>query len=80
MKIRSRFFNDVLAGVSGINTEHDRRQAIVKALAATTADGIVLIAGKGHEHYQDIAGVKHPYLDAEVLLQQGYQRAGEQHA
>lgn len=75
-----QIFNDVLAGVAGINTEHDRRQAIVKALAATTADGIVLIAGKGHEDYQDIAGVKHPYRDADVLLQQGYRRAGVQHA
>lgn len=75
-----QIFNDALAGVSGINSEHDRRQAIVTALAATTADGIVLIAGKGHENYQEIAGVKHPYRDADVLLAQGYQRAGAQHA
>ena len=28
---------------------------------------IILVAGKGHEKYQDIAGVKHPFDDKEIL-------------
>jgi UDP-N-acetylmuramoyl-L-alanyl-D-glutamate--2,6-diaminopimelate ligase len=28
---------------------------------------VVLVAGKGHEQYQEIAGVKHPYSDAAVV-------------
>lgn len=43
--------------------EPDRRIAIEKALAMATPGDIVLIAGKGHETYQEIAGVKHPFDD-----------------
>ncbi|WP_010491925.1 UDP-N-acetylmuramoyl-L-alanyl-D-glutamate--2,6-diaminopimelate ligase [Paenibacillus elgii] len=41
----------------------DRRQAIQKAIARATSKDVVLIAGKGHETYQDIQGVKHPFDD-----------------
>jgi UDP-N-acetylmuramoyl-L-alanyl-D-glutamate--2,6-diaminopimelate ligase len=45
----------------------DRREAIRRAVAALQPGDILLIAGKGHEPYQEIAGVKHPYSDfAEV--------------
>lgn len=57
--------------------EHDRSVAIAQALDMTAADGIVVIAGKGHEQYQDIQGVKLPYSDAAVLLQLGYRKAGQ---
>jgi len=43
--------------------EQDRRLAIEKALHMAAAGDIVLIAGKGHETYQEIAGVKHPFDD-----------------
>ncbi|MFM9004342.1 MAG: UDP-N-acetylmuramoyl-L-alanyl-D-glutamate--2,6-diaminopimelate ligase [Flavobacteriales bacterium] len=45
----------------------DRREAI--KLACTLANGgdIVLIAGKGHERYQEVAGVKHPFDDFEIV-------------
>lgn len=41
----------------------DRRQAIAQTMAEAAAEDIVLIAGKGHEFYQEIEGVKHPFSD-----------------
>lgn len=46
--------------------EPDRRQAIAAALAEAQPGDILLIAGKGHEDYQEIAGVKHHFDDREV--------------
>jgi UDP-N-acetylmuramoyl-L-alanyl-D-glutamate--2,6-diaminopimelate ligase len=46
--------------------EVDRRTAIRKAIEVSTAEDVVVIAGKGHEPYQEIMGVKHPFHDAEV--------------
>ena len=45
--------------------ETDRALAIATTLAAADPSDVVLIAGKGHEPYQEIAGVRHPFLDAE---------------
>mgnify|MGYP001367918569 CR=1 FL=1 len=72
---------DALAvdGSERVQREHDRRLAIRSALVATAADGLLVIAGKGHENYQEIAGVRHPYRDADVLQELGYQRAGGGH-
>jgi UDP-N-acetylmuramoyl-L-alanyl-D-glutamate--2,6-diaminopimelate ligase len=42
----------------------DRRQAIAFAVLGAEPDDVVLIAGKGHEDYQEIGGVKHPFSDA----------------
>ncbi len=44
----------------------DRRTAIVQALRAARPGDLVLIAGKGHEPYQEICGVRHPFSDQEV--------------
>ncbi|MEE2729223.1 MAG: UDP-N-acetylmuramoyl-L-alanyl-D-glutamate--2,6-diaminopimelate ligase [Pseudomonadota bacterium] len=41
----------------------DRTQAVAYAIAHAQANDVVLIAGKGHENYQEIAGNKHPYSD-----------------
>jgi UDP-N-acetylmuramoyl-L-alanyl-D-glutamate--2,6-diaminopimelate ligase len=46
----------------------DRREAIKTAISLSKPDDIVLIAGKGHEKYQDIKGVKHHFDDKEELL------------
>jgi UDP-N-acetylmuramyl-tripeptide synthetase len=43
--------------------EPDRAQAIALAVARADARDVVLIAGKGHEDYQDIQGVKKPFSD-----------------
>ncbi len=40
-----------------------RAQAIAHAVAHARASDVLLIAGKGHEDYQEIAGVKHPFSD-----------------
>jgi UDP-N-acetylmuramoyl-L-alanyl-D-glutamate--2,6-diaminopimelate ligase len=45
----------------------DRDQAIKTAVSLAQAKDIILIAGKGHEKYQDINGVKHPFDDFEVV-------------
>ncbi|MCE7031977.1 UDP-N-acetylmuramoyl-L-alanyl-D-glutamate--2,6-diaminopimelate ligase [Lysobacter sp. GX 14042] len=46
--------------------ERDRRKAIDRAVAGARAGDIVLVAGKGHEPYQEIGGVRHPFDDAQV--------------
>ncbi|HRH36760.1 MAG TPA: UDP-N-acetylmuramoyl-L-alanyl-D-glutamate--2,6-diaminopimelate ligase [Flavobacteriales bacterium] len=45
----------------------DRREAIRQAVGMAKPGDVVLLAGKGHETYQEIAGVKHPFDDAAVL-------------
>jgi UDP-N-acetylmuramoyl-L-alanyl-D-glutamate--2,6-diaminopimelate ligase len=45
----------------------DRKEAIKTALSLSNAGDIVLVAGKGHEKYQEIKGVKHPFDDFEIL-------------
>ena len=45
----------------------DRKQAIKTAVNMAGPEDIVLIAGKGHEKYQEIKGVKHHFDDKEVL-------------
>jgi UDP-N-acetylmuramoyl-L-alanyl-D-glutamate--2,6-diaminopimelate ligase len=45
----------------------DRKEAIKTAISLAKPEDIVLIAGKGHEKYQDIKGVKHHFDDKEVV-------------
>jgi UDP-N-acetylmuramyl-tripeptide synthetase len=60
----------VLAGAgSQARAVEDRRAAIEAALAEAGANDTVLIAGKGHETTQEIAGTKHPFHDADVATQ-----------
>ena len=47
----------------------DRREAIKTAVSLSEKEDIVLIAGKGHEKYQDIDGIKHDFDDKQVLLE-----------
>ncbi|HJW18893.1 MAG TPA: UDP-N-acetylmuramoyl-L-alanyl-D-glutamate--2,6-diaminopimelate ligase [Flavisolibacter sp.] len=47
----------------------DRKQAIKTAVSMAQPEDIVLIAGKGHEKYQEIKGVKHHFDDKEVLVE-----------
>ena len=59
---------DILHGVKTdtAHMEPDRAQAIFKAVGSATADDIVLIAGKGHEDYQEVQGQKLRFSDIEV--------------
>lgn len=47
----------------------DRAQAIARAVQQAAAADVVLVAGKGHEDYQETAGVKRPFLDSAVAAQ-----------
>jgi UDP-N-acetylmuramoyl-L-alanyl-D-glutamate--2,6-diaminopimelate ligase len=59
----------------GISAEHfnrvlavsNRREAIRTAVALAQKGDIILLAGKGHETYQEISGVKHPFDDKKEL-------------
>ena len=48
----------------------DRAEAIRTATMLAKAGDIILVAGKGHETYQEIAGVRHHFDDREILLEQ----------
>ncbi len=48
-------------------TIQDREQAIKTAVRMAGPNDVILVAGKGHEKYQDIQGVKHPFDDKQVL-------------
>jgi UDP-N-acetylmuramoyl-L-alanyl-D-glutamate--2,6-diaminopimelate ligase len=61
---------DIKQGIvplSAVRVERDRRQAIQQALAAATPLDIILVAGKGHEDYQEIGGVRHAYSDRDTV-------------
>jgi len=61
---------DILVGMpAGQTVELDRAAAIRAAVAEATAKDIVLIAGKGHEDYQEIAGVRRPFSDVATAEQ-----------
>ncbi|HET7044588.1 MAG TPA: UDP-N-acetylmuramoyl-L-alanyl-D-glutamate--2,6-diaminopimelate ligase [Gaiellaceae bacterium] len=57
---------EVLAGAPQLEVEPDRRAAIELALAGAGEGDVVVIAGKGHEQGQEVAGVLHPFDDREV--------------
>jgi UDP-N-acetylmuramoyl-L-alanyl-D-glutamate--2,6-diaminopimelate ligase len=59
-----RIIADVLAGMKPLTaSEPDRRVAIQSVISSADKLDVVLIAGKGHEPYQEIAGVRHPFSD-----------------
>lgn len=47
----------------------DRKQAIAKAIALADKEDIIVVAGKGHEAYQQIGHVRYPFSDQEVIHQ-----------
>ena len=49
-----------------VRVELDRRTAIVESICSAQDRDVILIAGKGHEDYQEIAGVRHPFDDLET--------------
>lgn len=53
----------------------DREQAIKTAVQLAAANDVILVAGKGHEKYQEIKGVKYPFDDKQVLYQMMHQNA-----
>ncbi|MFZ5607843.1 MAG: UDP-N-acetylmuramoyl-L-alanyl-D-glutamate--2,6-diaminopimelate ligase [Pseudomonadota bacterium] len=69
----------ILAGMAApqaVRVQRDRAAAIASAIAEAAPGDVVLVAGKGHEPYQEIAGVKHPFEDAAVVRDCLRRRAG----
>ena len=63
---------DMLAGLSSEDMAHttsivDRQQAIQTAISIAKKGDVILVAGKGHEDYQDVKGVKHHFDDREII-------------
>jgi UDP-N-acetylmuramoyl-L-alanyl-D-glutamate--2,6-diaminopimelate ligase len=61
---------EIVAGFRGripVEVELDRAIAIERAVATAGPDDVVLVAGKGHESYQEIAGRRLPFRDADVV-------------
>lgn len=63
--MRAGVADPVLAARTLVNA--DRREAIRMAAALARKGDVILIAGKGHEDYQEIKGVKHHFDDREVV-------------
>lgn len=59
----------------GAQVVADRAQAIAQVLRQAAAQDVVLVAGKGHETTQEVAGVFHPFSDAAHVLQALAERA-----
>lgn len=67
-----QIIEEVIAGVEISDKKKvlkisDRREAIRTAVMLSKASDIILIAGKGHETYQEIKGVKYPFDDRQIL-------------
>lgn len=65
---------DMIAGLTPADKERtlsitDRKMAIKTAVMLAQKGDIILVAGKGHENYQDIQGVKHHFDDREILME-----------
>ena len=58
--VEGHFFNKTLSIT-------DREQAIKTACIMAQPGDIILIAGKGHENYQEIKGIKHPFDDLKIV-------------
>ena len=61
---------DILAGMtasSAVIVEQDRRRAIAAVIAAGRPGDLILLAGKGHESYQQVGDEKFPFDDVRVV-------------
>jgi murE/murF fusion protein len=73
--------DEVLEGIDGVrkgevHVEPDRERAILWTLEHASRDDVVMIAGKGHETYQEVAGERLPFDDRAVVVSW----AGDEHA
>lgn len=71
---------DILNGfeaLDDVTSITNRKEAIHKAIAEAGSNDIILIAGKGHEDYQDVKGTKHPFDDRLIAAEALKLKAGE---
>jgi UDP-N-acetylmuramoyl-L-alanyl-D-glutamate--2,6-diaminopimelate ligase len=74
--------NDILSGCrqERVRVVRDRKQAIENAIYEAGANDWVVVAGKGHEDYQEIAGRRYPFSDAETVQRTLEMRVNGEHA
>ena len=61
-----QIIEQILQGISAeVHSEADRARVISQAIAGAYANDVIVIAGKGHEDYQEIAGRRTPFSDSE---------------
>lgn len=78
-----RIIEHILSGIDdhgSVSVLRDRADAIASAIAEARSGDVVLVAGKGHETYQEIDGVRHLFSDASqvrLALQQRAERGAE---
>ncbi|MCL4128329.1 UNVERIFIED_CONTAM: hypothetical protein GTU68_016770, partial [Idotea baltica] len=70
----AQILKDMYVGVASDKTENveiieDRKAAITKAITLASFNDLVIVAGKGHETYQEINGIKHPFDDVQIIKQ-----------
>ena len=73
-EVPERIIDGILGGIDShslggdrLMVEVDRETAIRMAVSRAEPQDIVLVAGKGHENYQEIKGVKHSFSDAKSI-------------
>jgi UDP-N-acetylmuramoyl-L-alanyl-D-glutamate--2,6-diaminopimelate ligase len=72
--------DDMLGGVADrgkVEVELDRERALARAVELARPGDVVIALGKGHEEYQEIAGVKHHFPERSLLARLGAERDGE---
>jgi UDP-N-acetylmuramyl tripeptide synthase len=65
-----QIIRDISAGMQGtvpVEIQADRALAIRSAIASSTPQDVVLIAGKGHETYQEIGSKRLPFSDRQLV-------------
>jgi UDP-N-acetylmuramoyl-L-alanyl-D-glutamate--2,6-diaminopimelate ligase len=70
----SEILNEMMAGVPKVDQKKtmvilDRKEAIRTACNLAQPQDVILVAGKGHETYQEIKGVRHHFDDKEILME-----------
>lgn len=72
---------DILTGLEGsgipCDVVTDRKEAIFHALKIAEKDDIIVLAGKGHEDYQILAGMKHIHFDEREIVREGLELLSE---
>lgn len=72
---------DILEGIKECSGTYkvipDRREAVRHAIQEACEGDIVLIAGKGHENYQEICGVRYPMDDRQLVVEALEETKGE---
>jgi len=76
-----KIVNDILAGISNIDGAtviEDRAAAIAWTIASAKSADVVLIAGKGHEDYQEVDGKRRPFSDIALAIAASRLREGKE--